>query len=143
VPRAATSIGSAFDNEVREAVGVYEARMNDYHLHDGAAQLIHIAASANRYIEETAPWKLAKQESHAALDLVLANLARTLVRLAILAHPFMPVKAAELWNAVCPDLRLEPGSRDKAVLEVEGRIVRTAPILFPKPADDASVLKLA
>jgi len=143
VPRAAASIGSAFDKEVREAVAVYETRMNDYHLHDGAAQLMDIAASANRYIEATAPWKLAKQESHAELDLVLANLARTLVRLAILAHPFMPVKADAMWNAVCPGLNLGSASLEAAVREVEGRGVLTAPILFPKPADDPSVPKIA
>jgi methionyl-tRNA synthetase len=138
VPRAAASSGSAFDHDVRDAVAVYENRMNDYHVHDGAAQLMQIAASANRYIEETAPWRLAKQESHAELDLVLANLARTLVRLAILAHPFMPLKADTIWNAVCPDTALEAGSLDTAVREVEGRAVGTAPILFPKPADDTS-----
>jgi methionyl-tRNA synthetase len=137
VPRAATSIGSAFDNEVRDAVAVYENRMNDYHLHEGAAQMMEVAASANRYIEETAPWKLAKHGSHAELDLVLANLARTLVRLAILAHPFMPLKAATIWSTVCPEMGLEPASLHKAVLEIEGRVVRPAPILFPKPADDA------
>jgi methionyl-tRNA synthetase len=137
VPRIATSIGSAFDTEVREAVAVYEGRMNEYHLHDGAAQMMQIAARANRYIEETAPWKLAKQEAHAELDLVLANLARTLVRLAILAHPFMPVKADAIWNAVCPDIPLEPASLHRGVLEVEGRRLAAAPMLFPKPADGA------
>jgi methionyl-tRNA synthetase len=137
VPRATASIGSTFDTEVRDAVTVYENRMNDYHLHDGAAQMMQVAASANRYIEETAPWKLAKQESHAELDLVLANLARTLVRLAILAHPFMPAKADTIWNAVCPQIEFKPSSFGQAVLEVEGRVVGTTPILFPKPADGA------
>jgi len=55
--------------------------------------MMQVAANANRYIEATAPWKLAKQEAHAELDGVLVNLARTIVRLAILAHPFMPLKA--------------------------------------------------
>jgi methionyl-tRNA synthetase len=110
VPRAGTSIGSAFDNDVRDALVPYADSMNAYRLHDGAAQMMNIAASANRYIEETAPWKLAKQEAHAELDVVLANLARTLVRLAVLAHPFMPVKAGAIWNAVCPDIPFEPAS---------------------------------
>jgi methionyl-tRNA synthetase len=129
VPHAAGSVGSAFDTEVREAVAVYESRMNEYHLHEGAAQMMQVAASANRYIEETAPWKLAKQEARAELDLVLANLARTVVRLAILAHPFMPEKAATIWSAVCPGIALERASLHAAVSEIEGRVVRTAAFL--------------
>jgi methionyl-tRNA synthetase len=135
VPRAAGSIGSAFDNEVRDALVPYADWMNAHRLHEGAAQLMNVAARANRYVEETAPWKLAKQEAHAELDVVLANLARTLVRLAILAHPFMPLKTDAIWNAVCPGIPLEPASLAKAVLEVEGRTVATPPILFPKPPE--------
>jgi methionyl-tRNA synthetase len=137
VPRVATSIGSPYDNDIRNAVAVYERRMNDYHVHDGAAQMMYVAASANRYIEETAPWKLAKQQAYAELDVVLANLARTLVRLAILAHPFMPQKADAVWNTVCPGLPLEPATLQDAVIEVEGRAVGAVPILFPKPVDAA------
>jgi methionyl-tRNA synthetase len=137
VPRVATSIGSPYDNDIRDAVAVYEQRMNDYQVHDGAAQMMYVAASANRYIEETAPWKLAKQQANAELDVVLANLARTLVRLAILAHPFMPQKADAVWNTVCPGLPLEPATLQDAVIEVEGRAVGAVPILFPKPVDAA------
>lgn len=134
VPRAATSIGSAFDTEVRGALAAYAAAMDANRLQDGAAQMMQVAANANRYIEETAPWKLAKLEAHAELDVVLVNLARTLVRLAILAHPFMPLKAGAIWNAVCPEIAFAPASLEAAVLEVEGRAMRTPPILFPKPA---------
>ena len=137
VPRAATSIGSAFDDEIRGALVPYADWMNANRLHDAAAQMMHIAASANRYIEETAPWKLAKQQAHAELDVVLANLARTLVRLAIVAHPFMPQKADAIWNTVCPDLPLERATLQDAVIEVEGRVVGAVPILFPKPVEAA------
>jgi methionyl-tRNA synthetase len=98
--------------------------------------MINIAASANRYIEETAPWKLAKQEAHAELDVVLANLARTMVRLAILAYPFMPLKAEAIWNAACPGMALGPASLREAMGSIEGRAVGKPPILFPKPEAD-------
>ena len=136
VPPAARSIGSAFDNQVRDAEAAYGDSMDRYRLQDGAAQLISVAASANRYVEENAPWKLAKEGRDAELDTVLANLARTIVRLAILAYPFMPEKAEAIWSAVCPGLELARASFERAVLEVEGRSVAQPPILFPKlPAD--------
>ncbi len=138
VPRAAASVGSAFDTEVRQAVSAYAESMNATRLHDGAAQMMNIAASANRYIEETAPWKLAKQEAHAELDVVLANLARVMVRLAILAHPFIPEKAAAIWNAACPGILLGPASLREGMGGIEGRAVGKPPILFPKPEADSA-----
>jgi methionyl-tRNA synthetase len=133
VPRAGRSIGSPFDNAVRDGVAVYGDRMDACRLHDGAGQLVGVAASANRYIEEQAPWNLAKQDRQAELDIVLANLARTVVRLAILAYPFTPRGAEAIWGLVCPGLRLAQASLEEAVLGVEGRAVGKPPILFPKP----------
>ncbi len=133
VPRAERSIGSGFDSVVREAVAVYGDSMNAHRLADAAGQFIAIAASANRYIEEQAPWKLAKETRHAELDVVLANLARTVVRLAILAYPFIPDKAEAIWALLCPGLPLTPKSFEEAVLGIEGRGVAKPPILFPKP----------
>jgi methionyl-tRNA synthetase len=109
--------------------------MDGNRVQDGAAQVMTIAALANRYIEESAPWKLAKEGAQAQLDAVLANLARTLVRLAILAFPFLPEKAQTIWSAVCPDLPLAPATLDAAV-DIEGRSVGKPPILFPKPRPD-------
>jgi len=133
VPRAERSVGSPFDSGVRDAVAVYGDWMKAHRLSDAAGQFIAIAASANRYIEEQAPWRLAKEARQAELDVVLANLARTVVRLAILAYPFIPGKAEAIWELVCRGLPLAPKSFDEAVLGVEGRTVDKPPILFPKP----------
>lgn len=135
VPQAGGS--SAFDDEVRTALAAYTDAMNGHRLQEGAAQFMGIAASANRYIEETAPWKLAKQAAGAELDVVLAALARTLIRLATLAYPFMPDKAHAVWHAVCPGIELGQRSAESAVETVGGRAVAKPPILFPKPADNA------
>ena len=97
-------------------------------LHDGAGQFISVAASANRYIEEQAPWNLAKEGRQAELDVVLANLTRTAVRLAILAYPFIPRGAEAIWGLVCPGLRLAQTSFEEGVLGVEGRAVGKPPI---------------
>jgi methionyl-tRNA synthetase len=136
VPRAPEGPRSAFDDEVRSAMVAYAESMDGHRLQGGAAQVMAIAARANRYIEESAPWKLAKEGAQAQLDLVLANLARTLVRLAILAFPFVPEKAQTIWSSVCPELPLTPASLESGVLGIEGRSVGKAPILFPKPRPD-------
>ncbi len=133
VPRAEGSTNSPFDKAVRDAVATYDEWMAGHRLQEGARQFISVAGAANRYIEEQAPWQLAKQGKQRELDLVLANLARTVVRLAILAYPFIPDKAEAVWELVCPGLSLARTSLEDAVGGVEGRPVGKAPILFPKP----------
>src|SRR3989449_4071999 len=101
VPRAEPSVGSPFDSGVRAAVAVYGDWMKAHRLSDAAGQLVALASAANRYVEETAPYKLAKQPEKAAeLDSVLANLARTVARIAVLARPFLPATAETVWATV-------------------------------------------
>jgi len=133
VPRAEGSTNSPFDKAVRDGVATYDEWMAGHRLQEGARQFISVAGAANRYIEEQAPWQLAKQGKQRELDLVLANLARTVVRLAILAYPFIPGKAEAVWELVCPGLSLARTSLEDAVGGVEGRPIGKAPILFPKP----------
>ena len=64
-------------------------------LRGGAEAAWELVATANLYIQQVAPWKLAKEERDAELDVALAALARALYRLAVLTEPFIPGKAAE------------------------------------------------
>jgi methionyl-tRNA synthetase len=134
VPAAAP--GPELESDARGALAEYERALDAYDLAAGAARLIDLAARANRYVEEHAPWKLAKDPARtAALDGVLADLARTVARLAVLALPYMPGKAAQMWDALgtgrpAASLRWAD-TWDPAVA---GLAVGKPPILYPKPA---------
>ena len=53
----------------------------------------------NKYVEENAPWELAKKpEEKARLGAVLYNLAESLRIITIMIAPFMPTVAAEMWT---------------------------------------------
>jgi methionyl-tRNA synthetase len=55
----------------------------------------------NRYVEERAPWQLAKDEAEAgALDETLASLAEGLRVVTVLLHPYMPASTAKLLAAL-------------------------------------------
>jgi methionyl-tRNA synthetase len=117
-----------------EALGAYARAMDALALQDGAAQVIELASRANRYVEETAPWKLAKEKKDAELDSVLANLVRTVARLAVLAGPFIPTKAQAVWDVLGssrPFAAIRFG--DLTGLRVTGQRVAKPPPLFPKP----------
>ena len=63
----------------------------------------------NRYVEERAPWKLAKDEASAGeLDVVLASLVEGLRVLTVLLQPWLPSTAERLLAALgTPDHALE------------------------------------
>jgi methionyl-tRNA synthetase len=86
----------------------------------------------NRYVEESRPWDLAKDDSEAArLDQVLYNLAEGLRVLALVLHPYMPDSSGRLLDA------LAEGNRELDAFGARGggqRIERIPP-LFPKLAD--------
>jgi methionyl-tRNA synthetase len=124
------------DQAAQETLEAYARAMDALALDEGAAQLISLAARANRYVEETAPWNLVKQGKAAELDVVLATLVRAVARLAVLAGPFMPAKAEAVWTALGAPMPLgRVGLADLATLGVEGQQVTKPPPLFPKPEE--------
>jgi methionyl-tRNA synthetase len=148
VPHASGSRGTP-DDAARDAVAAYQGAMDANHLDAGAVQCLELAARANRYIQETAPWELAKAGAarSAALDGALAGLARTVARLAVLSQPFLPATSETIWGlfSTVPSLPPLPPLpplahvrlKDLATLDVSGRRVAKPPILFPKPRPGA------
>jgi methionyl-tRNA synthetase len=86
----------------------------------------------NRYVEERAPWQLAKDDANAAeLDTTLRSLAEGLRVVTVLLAPYIPETADKLLAALdAPDLALEG-----AVFGAHpgGARVEKLPPLFPKP----------
>jgi methionyl-tRNA synthetase len=86
----------------------------------------------NQYVEECAPWQLAKDEARAAeLDVTLRSLAEGLRTVTVLLHPYLPETAAKLLAALGEeDLELETAAFGD---RPGGRTVTKLPQLFPKP----------
>ena len=137
VPRDPKNYDTPLEAAAQGALAAYARAMDANRLQEGAAQVAALASAANRYVEETAPYKLAKQPAKAAeLDSVLANLARTVARIAVLAQPFIPATAGTVWATVGSPAS-SPLERvrlsDLETLDLAGRQVQKPPILFPKP----------
>jgi methionyl-tRNA synthetase len=94
----------------------------------------------NRYVEEQAPWQLAKDPDRAGeLDRVLRTLVEGLRSVAVLLWPYLPASCERLLGALgAPDLSLGGATLGA------GSVVRVEPleVLFPKepapPAVEAS-----
>src|SRR2546421_10148426 len=135
--RGSTDGDSPLERAAQETIAAYALAMDRQELLNGASLVIELASRANRYVQDTAPWKLAKEKRDAELDGILVSLVRTVARLAVLAAPFIPAKAQETWTALgaphpLSDLRLT----DLADLSVGRQRVAKPPPLFPK--DDAA-----
>ncbi|MGB0889843.1 MAG: class I tRNA ligase family protein, partial [Solirubrobacterales bacterium] len=86
----------------REAV---QARFDKLELSGVLDDIWLLVRRLNRFVEEQAPWKLAKDESQASeLDATLYGLVEGLRTVSILLHPFIPKSTTKLMSAIeCVD----------------------------------------
>jgi methionyl-tRNA synthetase len=90
---------------------------------------------SNKYIDETCPWVLAKDEANApVLDAVLYNLSESIRLISVLIQPFMVHTARGIWA----QLGIEEGhvtsweTADTFGVLPEGTVVKKGESLFPR-----------
>jgi len=133
VPRSGQS--SPLDQSGRTALAGYVRAMDAFDLRGGAEAAWSLVSAANLFVQHSAPWALAKAGKEAELDETLGALARALVRLALMASPFIPGKAQALWEMLdLSGLAAESNWETAEQPVVAGRKVSRAEVLFPKPA---------
>ena len=86
---------AALDNELKtlaeEVVANYEKQMDKFQFSNALAEVFRLLDRANKYIDETTPWILAKSEdTKPRLNTVMKNLCEAIRIAAILICPFMP-----------------------------------------------------
>ena len=91
----------ALDNELVSMISglrdKYEQQMESYAFQNALAEVFKVISRANKYIDENAPWVLAKsEENKPRLARVLYNLLEAVRVCAGLLQPFMPDTAAEI-----------------------------------------------
>jgi len=87
----------------------------------------------NRYVEEQAPWKLARDPGQAAgLDGVLRSLAEGLRVVTVLLHPYMPETTARLMAALGQDGGFAIAQAEYGAQGAGATVTTLDPPLFPK-----------
>ncbi len=124
------------DNELVNMVSTlrdrYEEQMEHFAFQNALNEVFKVISRANKYIDENAPWVLAKsEENKPRLARVLYNLLETIRICAGLLTPFMPATAEEINN------RLGKPAADWDHLNVFGVLPQDAapvvgPALFPR-----------
>ena len=90
------------DKELKEVVtSAYKKvadKVDQYRIADAMQEIMHVFRRANKYIDETMPWALAKDESKQdRLKTVLYNLAETIIIGTTLMENAMPTLAKEVY----------------------------------------------
>ena len=86
---------------VLEAVKKVDAKMNELRVADAMTEIFSIFKRCNKYIDETMPWALAKdEEKKARLETVLYNLVESICIGASLLESFMPSTSAKILAQV-------------------------------------------
>ena len=126
---------TTLDDAGRRAATSYAGAMDALDLRGGAEAAWELVSTANLYIQQTAPWTLAKSGRDEELDTALGALARALFRLAVFASPFLPDKAQQLWESLGQHGMVSAASWDSLGAPPLAGVTVTKPeSLFPKPA---------
>jgi methionyl-tRNA synthetase len=126
---------TSLDESSRQALKAYVLAMDALDLRAGAEATWALVSAANLFVQQTAPWALAKAGKETELDQALGALARALFQLSAMASPFIPGKAQKIWAML--GLEGEVASLEWSALErqsIAGRTVRSPEVLFPKLA---------
>lgn len=140
IPDFVTNINGVdkdLDMTIFSNIKLYEQAFDDLRVTDAIIAATDITARANKYIDETMPWVLAKQEDKTPLKSCMAHLVRALYVTAILLKPALVNKSDELLD----QLGVDKNNREYQSIFNEnvlnGLIVKKGAPLFPRL--DASI----
>lgn len=126
----------AIDDELAafalETVKTVDSKINSYHIADAVDTVISLAKRCNKYIDETAPWVLAKDEAKKErLGTVLYNLLEGIRFTSVLISPFMPDTSKAILEQINCDVDSYDSLSEFGAL-VSGNKVGTATPLFAR-----------
>ncbi|MDE6469656.1 MAG: methionine--tRNA ligase [Eubacterium sp.] len=104
------TVSDAVDAELKQfaldTVQKVEKCFETYRVADAIEAILNLAKRSNKYIDETMPWALAKDESQKArLGTVLYNLLEAIRYIAVLLSPFMPETAEKIFAQMNCDIK--------------------------------------
>lgn len=135
-----------FDDELISLIDtLYEkvrTNIDKLFIPEALAAIWDVIGRANKYIDQTAPWILAKDETQKSrLGTVLYNLAEALRISGAMLKPFLPETAEKILAAFGADITEFAGNMGYGVLKPGITVSRTEP-LYPRVALDKELQEL-
>lgn len=137
-----------FDDELIAEASALRNKVDEFidktQLNNALAEIFKVVSRANKYIDETAPWVLGKDESKKArLAAVLYNLLETIRIVSALLSCFMPTTMPKVWEQIgakAEDVTYENAGKF-GVLPADVTVKR-GEIIFPRIDVDKEIEEL-
>jgi methionyl-tRNA synthetase len=135
-PGASRGVDETLKHRTLETVEFFQAEMRDLGFHKALMITWELIGDLNKYIDETAPWKLAEDSDRPdILATVLYTIMESLRIISCLLVPFMPQSGEKMWGQLgmegtIHNQRLEDMRRWGKIRP--GQSVRKGPPLFPR-----------
>ena len=118
---------------VKTTVANFEKDMDAMEINSAIKGVWTLISRAKKYIDETGPWILAKDEAKAArLQTVMYNLAETLRVVAILVAPFIPSTSPKIYTQLGLEVPAEFLLTDAEFGKMESTKVQKGEPLYPR-----------
>ncbi len=133
-PAADDSFDTVFKEKFARTVTTVDKHMDDLAFNKALQSIWELVSAANKYIDDTAPWSLAKDDGQKErLGTVMYNLLESVRLIALFATPFMPSTGEKIMHILGTDPSVV---RDDALFEWGGlkagiKIEKASP-LFPR-----------
>ncbi len=130
-------VKEAVDEELKElavkTVDKVVAKMEQLRVADALTEIFILFKRCNKYIDETMPWVLAKEEEKKErLETVLYNLVESITMGASLLHSFMPETAGKILAQLNTELRDIDGLKEYGLYPDGNKVTETPEILFAR-----------
>lgn len=134
------SVAGEFDEDLKSvatgAINKMEAKMKGLHVADSIDEIWAVVDRANKYIDETTPWILAKnEEDKPRLGTVLYNLAETIRIIAALLSSYMPETAQKIAAQINADNIDYESTKTFGVLKLGTKVGEAVPLFARIDAD--------
>ena len=129
---ASEELDDGFKADILSALPKIEKAFDDFRIADALDAVLTIAKRSNKYIDETAPWALAKEEDKKnRLSTVLYNLIESIRIIAVELSAFMPETSKAILGQINTDIDTYESIKTFGAIEA-GHKVGTATPLFAR-----------
>lgn len=111
-----------------ETVENVDKCFSTYHIADAVEHVMNLAKRCNKYIDETTPWTLAKNEDKERLATVLYNLLEAIRFISVLLIPFLPETAEKIFDEIGTETRNYDSLNTFGMLEAGGKVGEAVPL---------------
>ena len=126
---ASAELDEEFQATILSAVPQVEKYIDEFRMSDAVETVLNMAKRSNKYIDETMPWALAKNEADRdRLSTVLYNLLESIRMLAVELSPYMPTTADAIFGQIGTDIRDYDSLKTFGALPLGSKVGQAQPL---------------